>query len=143
LSEAERGQVANNLRNWKFVRYLLTNVESSVVSADMDLMEEYAGLVEDEEVRERFMARIRAEWRLTQQGLAEVCGGGVSGRRPRMYRTLGYRSEALRVLHRQQIALLKRWRLAGSGGDLGLAEAILPELLLSVNAIASGLRTTG
>ncbi len=143
LSEAERGQVANNLRNWKFVRYLLTNVESSVVSADMDLMEEYAGLVEDEEVRERFMARIRAEWRLTQQGLAEVCGGGVSGRRPRMYRTLGYRSEALRVLHRQQIALLKRWRSASSGGDLGLAEAILPELLLSVNAIASGLRTTG
>lgn len=143
LSEAERGQVANNLRNWKFVRYLLTNVESSVVSADMDLMEEYAGLVEDEGVRERFMARIRAEWRLTQQGLAEVCGGGVSGRRPRMYRTLGYRSEALRVLHRQQIALLKRWRSASSGGDLGLAEAILPELLLSVNAIASGLRTTG
>jgi phosphoenolpyruvate carboxylase len=143
LSGSEREQIASNLRNWKFVRYLLTNVESSVVSADMELMEEYAGLVEDVEVRERFMARIRREWQLTLDGLAEVCGAGVSGRRPRMYRTLGYRTEALRVLHHQQIGLLKRWRGAVVAGDLEGAEGILPELLLSVNAIASGLRTTG
>jgi phosphoenolpyruvate carboxylase len=109
----------------------------------MELMEEYAGLVEDAEVRERFMGRIRREWRLTLDGLAEVCGAGVSGRRPRMYRTLGYRTEALRVLHRQQIALLKRWRGAVALGVAERAEEILPELLLSVNAIASGLRTTG
>jgi phosphoenolpyruvate carboxylase len=60
-----------------------------------------------------------------------------------MYRTLGYRTEALRVLHHQQMGLLKRWRGALASGDAEGAEGILPELLLSVNAIASGLRTTG
>jgi phosphoenolpyruvate carboxylase len=143
LSGLEREQIARKLRDWKFVRYLLTNVESSVVSADLELMEEYAGLVEEPEIRERFMSRIRREWKLTMEGLAEVCGSGVSGRRPRMYRTLGYRTEALRVLHHQQMGLLKRWRGALASGDAEGAEGILPELLLSVNAIASGLRTTG
>jgi phosphoenolpyruvate carboxylase len=49
----------------------------------------------------------------------------------------------LRVLHHQQMGLLKRWRGALASGDAEGAEGILPELLLSVNAIASGLRTTG
>jgi phosphoenolpyruvate carboxylase len=49
----------------------------------------------------------------------------------------------LRTLHRQQIHLLQRWRTAVSTGDTLAANAVLPELLLTINAIASGLRTTG
>jgi phosphoenolpyruvate carboxylase len=49
----------------------------------------------------------------------------------------------LKVLHRQQITLLRRWRSLLESGDTEGASACLPELLLTVNAIASGLRTTG
>jgi phosphoenolpyruvate carboxylase len=60
-----------------------------------------------------------------------------------MWKTLQLRAEALRILHEQQIALLRRWRGLQAKGDEMAANALLPDLLLSINAIASGLRTTG
>jgi phosphoenolpyruvate carboxylase len=53
------------------------------------------------------------------------------------------RAEALRVLHLQEIHLLQKWRACRAAGDEAAAEKMLPDLLLSINAIASGLRTTG
>ena len=53
------------------------------------------------------------------------------------------RREPLRVLHRQQIALLREWRPLRRRGDDDGAAALLPALLLTVNAIASGLGATG
>ncbi len=47
------------------------------------------------------------------------------------------------VLHRQQIRLLSKWRELIKTGEQSEADAMLPDLLLSINAIASGLRTTG
>jgi phosphoenolpyruvate carboxylase len=49
----------------------------------------------------------------------------------------------LRVLHDQQIALLRDWRRANRLGDAEAAAALLPPLLLTVNAIAGGLGATG
>ncbi len=60
-----------------------------------------------------------------------------------MLKTLTLRADALRVLHLQEIQLLRRWRGLRKAGDVATAESMLPELLLSINAIASGLRTTG
>jgi phosphoenolpyruvate carboxylase len=59
-----------------------------------------------------------------------------------MLKTLRLRANALRVLHEQQIDILERWRTARESGS-GEAEKLLPKVLLSINAIASGLRTTG
>jgi phosphoenolpyruvate carboxylase len=47
------------------------------------------------------------------------------------------------VLHRQQIALLREWRAARRLGRDEAAGELLPPLLLSINAIASGLGATG
>jgi phosphoenolpyruvate carboxylase len=57
-----------------------------------------------------------------------------------MLKTLRLRADALRLLHRRQIELLRAWRSADSPERV---EALLPRVLLSINAIASGLRTTG
>jgi phosphoenolpyruvate carboxylase len=56
---------------------------------------------------------------------------------------LALRVGPLRTLHRQQITLLQQWRSLLKTGDTEGAQARLPELLLTINAIASGLRTTG
>jgi phosphoenolpyruvate carboxylase len=48
-----------------------------------------------------------------------------------------------RVLHQQQIALLHEWRGHIAAERKTEADSLLPKLLLSINAIASGLRTTG
>jgi phosphoenolpyruvate carboxylase len=132
-----------SVTDWRFLRYVLTNVETNLASTDFDLMRAYAELVPDEECRERIFGQIAEEWHKTADTLEEILGGAVALRRPRMLKTLKVRAQALRVLHLQQIAFLKEWRgLLDSGDETG-AERLLPELLLSINAIASGLRTTG
>jgi phosphoenolpyruvate carboxylase len=130
-------------RAWPFWGYVLTNVESSLASADIDLMDLYADLVEDAALRARFKSQIRAEWDSTHLALEKLRGKSLQNSRPRMLKTLGLRSEALRVLHHQQVGLLREWRGRISSGNTAGADALLPELLLSINAIASGLRTTG
>ncbi len=127
------------VRSTPFLRYVLTNIESSLVSANTTIMERYAALVQDAELRKRFMGMIRAEYTCTRAMMTDVFRGTFEERRPRLAFTLNIREEALVQLHRQQIALLKEWR-ALKGHE---AEAMLPDLLLSINAIASGLRTTG
>ncbi len=143
LSEEERSLLAKNLRTWPFWRYVFTNVESSLASADVELMGLYEGLVEDTALRQRLAAQIRGEWNRTNSMLELLRGKAVGRSRPRMLKTLELRSQALRVLHHQQVGLLRDWRGRLHDGDTAGADALLPELLLSINAIASGLRTTG
>lgn len=126
-----------------FLRYVLYNVETSMASADEQIMREYAALVPDAAVRDRFLALILAEWRRTQTAIDRLFRAPRDERRPRMTQTLALRDGGLRVLHRQQIELLAQWRAAQAAGNDERANVLLPVLLLSVNAIASGLRTTG
>ena len=143
LNEGERALLAAKFREWPFIRYVLTNVESSLASADLELMRLYGALVPEEALRNRFMAQIEGEWETTSRMLAQLRGQTIGKLRPRMLKTLELRSEALRVLHLQQIGLLRDWRGRLASGDVAGADEMLPELLLSINAIASGLRTTG
>jgi phosphoenolpyruvate carboxylase len=126
-----------------FLSYVLTNVETNLASANTDLMQEYAGLVEDAAIRDAFMERILSEFHRTRNLLAELFDGGMEKRRPRMAKTLGIREAPLGVLHRQQVMILREWRAHLAAGRESEASAMLPKLLLSINAIASGLRTTG
>ena len=126
-----------------FVQYVLTNIESSLVSANIGLMRAYAALVPDVEMRERFLGLILREHETTRVILEHIFKGTFAERRPRLAYTLDIREEPLRVLHLQQIDLLKDWRGLLQKGDQASADAMIPDLLISINAIASGLRTTG
>jgi phosphoenolpyruvate carboxylase len=130
------------LKSTPLMYYLLTNVETNLASCDHDIMREYADLVTDDTIRERLFGVISGEFEKTKAMMSEIFGGSLESRRPRMIKTLALRANALKVLHRQQIGLLKRWRAARAEG-LPEAESLHPKVLLSVNAIASGLRTTG
>ena len=143
LTDQELSQLSTGLKSWPFLHYVVTNVESSIASTDLELMKAYAALVEDEGIRQRLFKIIIDEWELTRAMLDRLRGGAMAARRPRMWKTLHLRAEALRVLHRQQITLLQRWRAMRASGDDTTAAAMLPDVLLSINAIASGLRTTG
>jgi phosphoenolpyruvate carboxylase len=131
------------INTWPFLRYVLTNVETNIASADLQLMGQYAALVEDAGLQHRFFGEIAAEYSRSREMLASLFGHPFEVRRPRMHQTLQLRASALRILHHQQIELLKSWRQLRAGGNDEAASAMLPDLLLSINAIASGLRTTG
>ena len=131
------------LQDSPFLRYVLTNIESSLVSANLPLMQDYAALVPDPALRQHFLTLILAEHQRTRTLLEELFNGPFAARRPRLAYTLAIREEPLRVLHAQQIDLLKTWRAHAAADRLQESEAMLPDLLLSINALASGLRTTG
>jgi phosphoenolpyruvate carboxylase len=99
-------------------------------------------LVRDPEIRERIFGIIADEFERTREQLKKVFGGSLEERRPRMGKTLLLRAKALALLHEEQIAVLNQWRSARAENP-AKAESLLPRVLLSINAIASGLRTTG
>jgi phosphoenolpyruvate carboxylase len=126
-----------------FPRYLLYNVEASLAAADLEIARRYASLVKEEAVREGMLEIIQAEYDLAHQMLEEIFEGPLEERRPRFFKTVHLRDSGLQLLHQQQVQLLRDWRMARETGDEIEAKILLPRLLLSVNAIASGLRTTG
>ncbi len=116
------------------LNYLFNNIETNTVSASTELMHAYAGLVTDDALRDRFMTLVLTDFEDTKTYLSDLLGGSFEQRRPRMGHTLQMRADLLHRLHLQQVDLLKSWR---SGEDA------LDTLLLNINAVASGLRTTG
>lgn len=128
---------------WPFLSYLLHNVEFSVYAADVEIMAEYAALVEDGALRERVLGRIIEGHRRARDVLRELFGGNLEKRRPRLVKAIAIRRHALLRLHREQIRLLGAWRDAVRRGRGHEADRILPGLLVTVNAIAGGLKTTG
>jgi phosphoenolpyruvate carboxylase len=135
--------LARAAHDWPFLSYLLHNIEFSVEAADCGIMAEYAALVGDEAVRTRALALIFEEYNRTRDTLRHLFGGRTAERRPRLVKAIALRREALLRLHREQIALLGEWRAALGDGRAAEAERILPALLVTVNAIAGGLKTTG
>ena len=136
-------KLSGQVQGVPFLRYVITNIDSSLASANEDIMRAYASLVPDDKLRDTFLSMIFDEFSRTRDAVRDLFQGDFIDRRPRMARTLDIREEPLRVLHMQQVALLREWRSRLAAGDDAGAEMMIPDLLISVNAISSGLRTTG
>jgi phosphoenolpyruvate carboxylase len=136
-------------RSWPPLHYILSNVSTSVMTADPEIMAAYADLVEDGGLRDRFLGLILEEFDRTRSVLGRIYGGPIASYRPMLSRTIALRQPGLRILHADQINLLRTWRRLRREGDDGdgdrdaRAEALLARLLVGVNALASGLGTTG
>lgn len=125
--------------DWAPLQYVISNVATSLATADPDIMSAYADLVPDSDLRSRFMAPIEAEYDRTRQMLEHLYSGPLAEQRPNVQHFLDLRQQGLKTLHHQQIELLQEWRELPDAED----DEVLPDLLLTVNAIANGLGTTG
>lgn len=123
---------------WSPWHYVISNVATSVATANLEIMTSYATLAEAE-VGQRFMGAVEDEYHRTQQMLERVYDGPLAERRPNVHEHLALREPALKSLHQLQIGLLADWRAS----DEEKKASGLAELLLTVNAIAGGLGTTG
>lgn len=135
--------VKQNLLTWPPLHYVLSNAATSIAVANVDIMQEYAALVEDTGVRERVLTMILTEYKRTRRMLETIYGGTLAERRPNVDSIVQKRDEGLHTLHHQQIELLRTWRGLRQAGKDDEAAALLPHLLLTVNAVASGLGSTG
>jgi phosphoenolpyruvate carboxylase len=133
--------VSRHLTTWAPLHYALSNSATSIAAADADVMREYAALVDDGAIRDGVFDVIAAELELTRRMLERVYGAELGERRPGIRDSLEMRRAPLRVLHREQIALLREWRRLRSSGEHDTS--LLNELLVTVNAIAGALGATG
>jgi len=129
--------------SWAPFHYIINNVATSILLVDPWIMEQYASLVEDNTIRVNLLGMIQAEYLRTMRLLDLLFGGPLREKHFNVYRFIENRQEGLGKLHRLQIDLLKSWREFNKSSDQEQADALLPELLLTVNAISGGLRTTG
>jgi phosphoenolpyruvate carboxylase len=117
---------------WPTLRYLLHNVEASLMMANPAVMELYASLSQDD----RFLPRILQEYRLAVDVVEQLFGASARKRRARLALAIDLRKHALDALHREQVRLLREWRSEPS-------DATRDALLLTVNAIGMGQKMTG
>ncbi|MDX2431343.1 MAG: phosphoenolpyruvate carboxylase [Bacteroides sp.] len=126
-----------------FVRYVLTNVDTSLAATDEDVMRMYASLVEDERVREDILSMLLNELALTRLMMLDLLESPIAKRRLSHYYSTQLRAEALLPLHKEQVLLLASWRDLLKKGKSKEADLVLQNLLRSVNAIANAMGTTG
>lgn len=124
-------------------RYVITNASSAIALTDTEIMQKYSSLVDDKALAETYLKKITDEYALTKEMLEFLYGHKLDERRPRMYQMMAFRSERLKPLHDLQIKQLAEWRELKKQDKEQEAQAKLPEMLLVLNAIASGLGTTG
>jgi phosphoenolpyruvate carboxylase len=125
-----------------FVRYVMTNLDSSLASTDECIMEKYASLVEEAKIRDRIMKTIKDELELTRKMVADVLKRPINERRINHYYSTILRAEALNNLHDAQVELLQKWREAKKAKSED-EDSYLFALLQCVNAIANALGATG
>jgi phosphoenolpyruvate carboxylase len=125
-------------RDWPFFAALLSNAEMALAKADLTIGERYAGLVEDESLREAIWTPIRAEYERTRElVLAVTDQRRLLDRTPVLQRSIDRRNPYVDPLSFIQVELLRRLRRDGP------SEALARATLLTINGIAGGLRNTG
>lgn len=129
-------------RDWPFFNALIQNVEMDLAKADIGIAAQYADLVADVTLRERIFAAIRAEH---ERACAYVCA--ITGQEsllesnPVMRRSIDRRNPYVDPLNFIQVALLRQLRALPP--DTPEYEAVLQTVMLTVNGIAAGMKTTG
>ena len=124
-----------------FIRYVFTNIDTSLAASDEKIMEEYAKLVEDKPLATKYFQVFRDELINTRESLNKILGKPIEIRRKQHYYSNVLRASILDHLHLKQISLLKKWR--GQKANTTDDEETVLGLLLTINAIAGALRNTG
>ena len=125
-----------------FVRYVFTNIDTSLATTDEDIMKLYASLVQNEKVKNSILPLILNELYKTRELMQELLGRPMQERRANHFYSTALRAEALDVLHKNQVGNLRKWRIRNYQSEAE-REKDLNELLISVNAISNAMGTTG
>jgi phosphoenolpyruvate carboxylase len=139
---AEYAAFKKATKNDPFIRYILTNVDTSLAATDENVIKSYAELVEDDQVKTDFLKLFLDELHLTRDILFDLLGAEIKARRKNHYYSNHLRSPLMVHLHEKQIDLLKNWRKEKSSEN-PQPDALQRELMMTINAIVSAMKNTG
>jgi phosphoenolpyruvate carboxylase len=124
-------------RDARLFRLVIDEAEKSLLTVDLEIAREFAGLVRDDAVRQPIFAAVENEYRLACELILKVSGDDqIAQRFPQYRRRLARRLKTMNQVSRQQVQLLRDWRERGD-------EEVRTALLLSINCAAAGLGATG
>ncbi|MCK5917276.1 MAG: phosphoenolpyruvate carboxylase [Cocleimonas sp.] len=130
-------------QQWPFFRALLSNVQMALFKARMDTAKEYSSLWSDQKRSAEIYEKIKTEYMQTVSGILEIAElDKLMDETPLLQYTLERREPYLDPLNHIQITLLRRHRQHIEQQD-NASSPWLDELLLTINAIAAGMRNTG
>ncbi len=123
---------------WHFFRTFVSNVELMLAKSDMAIAAHYVETLVDPALHPIFTA-IRAEYDRTHDHVLELTGQRrLLDRDPELQRSLEVRQASLDPICHLQVTMLSRLRTSDAPDQL-----LRRALLLTVNAVAAGLRNTG
>jgi len=125
------------------LRYILTNVDSGLAATDPEIIELYASLVEEDQIRNDILPMILSEFHLTRNLLAELLEKPFEERRKNHYYSTRLRAVALDLMHQVQVNTLRHWRSEKDSEDPEVANQQNIILLKTINAVANALGSTG
>jgi phosphoenolpyruvate carboxylase len=130
---------------WPFFRAALANAALALAKADMPIAARYTSLVGPEELRERVWGLIAAEHERSCEAVLRATGQATLMEDiPWLEHSIEVRNPNVDPLNLIQIEALRRRRAAGAAAPTGGPDDELHDLLrLTIEGLASGLRTTG
>ncbi|MBT8292398.1 MAG: phosphoenolpyruvate carboxylase [Eudoraea sp.] len=128
--------------DWAFLKYSLIQIESNLLNSDTVIMNAFADQLEDPQTRQELMDLILTDYLTGLEKIEELTEASVEERRISKLENIKLRKDALRVLHEIQLEYLIKWRnLLETDPKKG--NHYLLKLLLLVNALSGGLKSTG
>jgi phosphoenolpyruvate carboxylase len=129
-------------KDWPFLKYRLIQIESNLLNSDPHIMKAFAALVPAPQTRQELMDMILADYHTALEKIAEIMEASVEERRVSKLEDNRLRNDALKVLHEMQINDLARWRSMRESRPEE-RDRLLLKLLLLVNVLSGGLKSTG
>ena len=135
-------QLKASLKQDPFVRYVFTNVDTSLAATDEAIFSLYMDLVEDDALREKFSRIFKDELNLTRHHIETLLSKPIEERRKGHHFSNLLRASLMKPLHEKQVQLLRTWRKQKAAGEPE-DEALQTELLMTINALSGAMRNTG
>ncbi len=129
---------------WSFFRATIDNAALALAKADLGIARLYAELAEDSGVRERIWQRIAQEYSLAREAVLRAQGQAeLLEEIPWLKRSITVRNPNTDPLNMIQVEWLKRLRDCEKSGDAERVAASRDLLRLTIEGVATGMRTTG
>ncbi len=126
--------------DWPFFKYLIIQIETNLLNSDPTIMNKFADYVQNHELKSEIMSLIMDDYNFALAATDHVMGSEKATRRSTKVKDSQLRKEALDMLHELQLRYLGMKRNAKSGDNIS---NLLNHLLLTVNALSGGLKSTG
>ncbi|NOY43793.1 MAG: phosphoenolpyruvate carboxylase [Planctomycetes bacterium] len=144
LEDAELLQLLRSMyRDWPFFRATVDNAELALAKTDLGIAGQYAEMADDTELLARIEAMIAEEFHRTRDAILAITENDelIDGT-PWLKESIRMRNRYIDPLNLVQIELLRRSRSCSDSNE-EQAEELRHLIRLTINGLASGMRTSG